>query len=54
MSLIVADNNTRAQSLYERNGFRAVSSRKMVKNGWQSEGNNWILMIEGAEKRRAG
>jgi len=46
MSLIVADNNTRAKSLYERCGYAEVARRRMVKNGWQSPGAEWILMIK--------
>lgn len=46
MSMIVADNNTSAKSLYEHLGYKAVSEKKMVKNGWQSAGQNWILMIK--------
>lgn len=46
MSLIIADNNTRARALYERHGYHARDSRAMIKNGWQSDGNNWVLMIK--------
>ena len=46
MSLLVADNNTGARSLYERHGYHAHDSREMIKNGWQSDGHNWVLMIK--------
>jgi len=46
MSLIVADNNTGARKLYERYGYKVVASRPMTKNGWQSDGENWLLMIK--------
>jgi GNAT superfamily N-acetyltransferase len=46
MSLIVANNNVGARRLYERCGYRAVSSRPMIKNGWQSTGTDWVLMIK--------
>ena len=47
MSLIVADNNIGARKLYGRKGNQCKSSCKMVKNGWQSEGENWLLLIKG-------
>ena len=43
-SLIVSDANAGARRLYERLGFAEVSSRPMVKNGWQSPGSRWVLM----------
>lgn len=46
MSLVVADNNTRARALYECMGYRASATRAMVKNGWQSDGTRWVLMIK--------
>jgi len=46
MSLIVADINVRAKSLYERCGYTEVARRRMVKNGWQHSGSNWILMVK--------
>ncbi|MEO3430271.1 GNAT family N-acetyltransferase [Pelagibius sp. CAU 1746] len=46
MSLVVADNNTGAQALYERCGYREASRRAMVKDGWDSPGSEWILMVK--------
>lgn len=46
MSLIVADNNVRAKSLYERCGYVEAARRRMVKEGWQSPGTYWILMLK--------
>ncbi len=46
MSLIVADNNTGAKSLYERCGYHEATRRPMVKDGWDSPGNEWILMVK--------
>ena len=46
MSLIVADINVRAKSLYERCGYADVARRRMVKNDWQNPGTNWILMVK--------
>ncbi|WP_193369226.1 GNAT family N-acetyltransferase [Pelagibius marinus] len=46
MSLIVADNNTGAKALYERCGYREAARRHMVKDGWDSPGSEWILMLK--------
>ncbi len=46
MSVIVADNNGGARRLYERTGYREVTRRPMVKNGWTSDGQNWVLLIK--------
>lgn len=46
MSLIVADNNLGAKRLYERCGYAEAARRRMVKNGWRSEGTDWILMVK--------
>jgi ribosomal protein S18 acetylase RimI-like enzyme len=44
LSLIVSDTNTGARRLYERNGFREVARRRMVKQDWQHPGTYWVLM----------
>ena len=49
-SLIVSDTNTGARQLYERIGYREAAKRKMVKQGWQHPGTDWVLLI----KRGAG
>ncbi len=46
MSLIVADNNVRARALYERQGFRNTASRPMIKDAWETDGTEWILMVK--------
>jgi ribosomal protein S18 acetylase RimI-like enzyme len=46
LSLITSDTNTGARRLYERNGFREAARRRMVKNGWQHPGADWVLMIK--------
>lgn len=46
MSLIVADNNARARAFYEGLGYAERARRLMVKNGWQSTGEAWILMVK--------
>jgi ribosomal protein S18 acetylase RimI-like enzyme len=46
LSLIVSDTNTGARRLYERCGYRAAARRKMVKDGWQHPGADWVLMTK--------
>ena len=45
VSLAVADVNTGARKTYAANGFDEVGRYPMVKEGWDGEGKNWILMI---------
>ena len=47
VSLIVSDANHGARRLYERLGYAETASRPMVRDGWQSGGENWVLMIKG-------
>jgi len=46
-SLIVSDANRDARRLYERLGYTEVARRPMVKEEWQNDGENWVLMIKG-------
>lgn len=46
MSVIVSDANHGARRLYERCGYRAAASRAMVKEGWDGEGANWVLLTK--------
>src|SRR5262245_6988883 len=46
MSVIVADNNIGARRLYERTGYRERAKRPMVKEGWQSTGSAWVLLLK--------
>ncbi len=46
MSVIVADNNGGARQLYERHGYTESARRPMVKEGWESAGNDWVLLIK--------
>jgi ribosomal protein S18 acetylase RimI-like enzyme len=45
LSLIVSDTNTGARRLYGRDGFREAARRRMVKDGWQHPGTDWVLMM---------
>ena len=44
VSLVVSDNNTSARRVYERAGFVEVARRRIVHQGWESPGKEWILM----------
>lgn len=44
LSLIVADGNRGARRLYGRSGFVERARRPMVKDGWVTGSENWILM----------
>ena len=46
LSIIVADTNTGARSLYERCGYRETGKRRMVKEDWQHPGTNWVLLTK--------
>ncbi len=47
MSVIVADANQGARRLYERCGYRRRAQRPMVKEGWASPSENWVLLVKG-------
>lgn len=46
MSVIVADTNTGARQLYERFGYAMTAQRPMVKEGWNGEGESWVLLTK--------
>jgi ribosomal protein S18 acetylase RimI-like enzyme len=46
MSVIVSDANPGARRLYGRCGYRETSARAMVKDDWQNEGRNWVLLTK--------
>ncbi len=46
MSVIVSDANTRARRLYERCGYSETAKRAMVKEDWQNDGRNWVLLTK--------
>jgi ribosomal protein S18 acetylase RimI-like enzyme len=48
LSIIVSDANAGARRLYERHGCFEAALRPMVKEGWQSPGENWVLLVKGA------
>jgi ribosomal protein S18 acetylase RimI-like enzyme len=46
MSVIVSDANLGARRLYERQDYRAVALRPMIKECWASDGLNWVLLTK--------
>ena len=46
MSLAVTDTNAGARRLYERCGYRETARRKMIKEGWDHPGIDWVLMTK--------
>ena len=46
LSLIVSDANCGARRLYERHGFTEADTRPMVKEDWQNDGQDWILLVK--------
>lgn len=45
LSIIVADANAGARRLYERVGYTERASRRMVKDDWRGDGDNWVLLM---------
>ena len=46
LSLIVSDGNVGARRLYERCGYSQVATRPMVKEDWETAGQNWVLLVK--------
>ena len=46
VSIIASDGNPGAVRLYERMGYTACATRKMVKEEWDNPGENWTLLIK--------
>jgi ribosomal protein S18 acetylase RimI-like enzyme len=46
LSIIVADANRGARRLYERQGYAEAERRPMVKDGWQNDGTEWVLLLK--------
>lgn len=44
MSIIVSDANHGARRLYERSGYTKTAERPMVKDDWENDGENWVLL----------
>ena len=46
LSVIVSDANIGARRLYDRCGYSESATRLMVKENWQNEGQNWVLLTK--------
>lgn len=46
LSVIVSDGNAGARRLYQSCGYEERASRPMVKQGWQNEGQQWVLLTK--------
>jgi ribosomal protein S18 acetylase RimI-like enzyme len=46
MSLVVASGNAGARRLYERNGYVEVARRAIVKDGWDCDSDEWVLLVK--------
>lgn len=46
LSIIVSDANGGARRLYERCGYRLQAQRRMEKEDWVNEGQNWLLLAK--------
>lgn len=44
LSIIVSNGNDGARRLYERHGYAEEARRPMVKDGWQNDGSEWVLL----------
>ena len=46
LSIIVSEANTGARRLYGTCGYRRIADRPMVKEGWQNNGERWVLLTK--------
>ena len=46
MSVIVASNNSGARQLYERHGYEEVATRPCIKDGWETDTEQWVLLLK--------
>ena len=46
LSLIVSDANRGARRLYARQGYTEEATRPMVKEAWENDGQNWVLLTK--------
>ena len=52
LSIIVSDGNPGARRLYERCGYRETATRPIVKDDWENNGTNWVLLTKPLAGRR--
>ncbi|WP_375550854.1 GNAT family N-acetyltransferase [Rhodophyticola porphyridii] len=46
MSVIVADENVDARRLYERKGYSELDEAPCAKDGWETDIENWVLLVK--------
>lgn len=46
ISLVVVDNNQHAIGFYERRGYNTAATEPVVKCGWDTDAENWLLMTK--------
>lgn len=46
MSIIVTDTNAGARRLYERSGYHEVTAAPCVREDWETEIQNWVLLMK--------
>lgn len=46
VSIIVADQNSGARRLYDRLGYLERARRPMIKDGWETQSTEWILLAK--------
>jgi ribosomal protein S18 acetylase RimI-like enzyme len=46
LSIIVNGANTGARRLYERCGYRELARRPIVKEDWENDGEDWVLLVK--------
>jgi ribosomal protein S18 acetylase RimI-like enzyme len=46
VSVIVANQNVGARRLYERCGFTETARLPIVKDGWECDSNEWLLLVK--------
>lgn len=44
MSVIVGNHDAASRRFFERNGYAEAARRPMVKDGWRTQGTEWILL----------
>lgn len=51
VSLIVSDANTHARRFYERLGYAERESRPIVREYWETDGEDWLLLVKPLDRQ---
>jgi len=46
MSIIISGGNEGARRLYERTGYVETARRPIIKNGWECDSAEWVLLVK--------